>query len=84
VVITAMAMATRRLRFASGVCIAPLRRPVNLGAAASLSGGRVVAGPGSGWMAPPLFGLAKGPSLDDQLDAIRRTGEELGLSPPSD
>jgi alkanesulfonate monooxygenase SsuD/methylene tetrahydromethanopterin reductase-like flavin-dependent oxidoreductase (luciferase family) len=29
----------------------------------------------------PLFGLAKGPSLDDQLDAIQRTGEELALSP---
>ena len=80
VAIAAMAASTRTLRFTTGVYVAPLRHPVNLAkalsTAARLSGGRVMAGLGAGWMKEEfdLLGAqfeTRGGRFDEVLAIVR-------------
>jgi alkanesulfonate monooxygenase SsuD/methylene tetrahydromethanopterin reductase-like flavin-dependent oxidoreductase (luciferase family) len=86
--IAAMTTATTRLRFTTGVFILPLRHPVelakSLGTAARLSGERVIAGFGAGWMREEfdLVGEAferRGARMDEMIEVLRKlwTGEMI-------
>jgi probable F420-dependent oxidoreductase len=86
VTIAAMAAATARLRFTTGVYIAPLRHPIVLakaiGTVARLFPGRVVAGFGAGWLREEFDILGeqfdrRGRRMDEMLALMRRlwTGE---------
>ena len=81
VAIAALAQATTRLRFTTGVYVAPLRHPVELAkalsTAARMSGDRVVGGFGAGWMQEEfdLVGepfAARGARLDEMIEVMRR------------
>lgn len=86
VAIAAMATATRRLHFTTGVYIAPLRHPLeiakSIGSASVLSQGRTALGAGIGWMKEEFEILGKdfhtrGERMDECIDILRRawTGE---------
>lgn len=86
VAIAAMASATRRLRFTTGVYVAPLRSPFalakSLSTLALLSNDRVIGGFGAGWMKEEfdLVGQAfeaRGARMDEMIEVMRRlwTGE---------
>jgi probable F420-dependent oxidoreductase len=86
VAIGAMAAATSRLRFGTGVFIGPLRQPIVLAkavsTAAAISGDRVVCGLGAGWMKEEFDAVgeefaSRGRRLDELTSILRRlwTGE---------
>jgi probable F420-dependent oxidoreductase len=88
VTIAAMAAATSRLRFTTGVYIAPLRHPIILakaiGTVARLFPGRVVAGFGAGWLREEFDILGeqferRGRRMDEMLVVMRQlwTGETV-------
>lgn len=81
VAITAMAAATRRLKFATMVYILPLHHPVEVakavGTAAFFSGNRVVLGAGAGWMREEFDVLGvdftkRGKRFDESIEILRR------------
>ena len=78
--ISAMAVATVRLRFATAVYLAALRHPLlvaqSVSTAAALSGDRVALGVGAGWMAEEFAPLGqdfrtRGPRLDEMIEVLR-------------
>ncbi|MFQ5415718.1 MAG: LLM class F420-dependent oxidoreductase [Myxococcota bacterium] len=86
VAITAMAAATRRLRFATMVSVLPLHHPLEIakavGTAALFSDNRVVLGAGAGWMREEFEALGvdfatRGRRFDESIAVLRRmwTGE---------
>ena len=86
VAIAAMATATTTLRFTPGVYIAPLRDPFSLAKSLStvarLSGDRVIAGLGAGWMKEEFDVMgtafeARGARMDEMIEVMRLlwTGE---------
>ncbi len=86
VAIAAMATATQRLRFTTGVYIAPLRHPLeiakSIGITSVLSQGRTALGAGIGWMKEEFDILGRdfhtrGKRMDECIDILRRawTGE---------
>lgn len=86
VAIAAMATATTRLHFTTGVYIAPLRHPLetakSVGIASLLSGGRTALGVGIGWMKEEFEILGRdfhtrGRRLDEGIEVLRKawTGE---------
>jgi probable F420-dependent oxidoreductase len=90
VAIATMAQATQRLRFSTGVYVAPLRDPFSLakaiGTASVLSGGRVVCGFGSGWLAEEFDVLgvdfaSRGKRFDEMLNVMKLlwTGEAVSF-----
>lgn len=89
VTIAAMATATQKLRFTTGVYVAPLRDPFSLakatGTASALSGGRLICGFGVGWMKEEFDLLqtpfkGRGARLDEQIEVLRLlwSGEMVG------
>jgi probable F420-dependent oxidoreductase len=79
VAIAAMAQATQRLRFTTGVYIGPLRDVFSLaksvGTAAAFAPGRVACGLGAGWMREEFDAVgqpfdARGPRFDEMLDVL--------------
>jgi probable F420-dependent oxidoreductase len=79
VAIAAMAQATRRLRFTTGVYVAPLRDVFSLaksvGSAAALAPGRVACGLGAGWMREEFDAVGqpfdtRGARFDEMLDVL--------------
>jgi len=86
VAIAAMATATERLHFTTGVYIAPLRHPLeiakSIGIASVLSQGRTALGAGIGWMKEEFEILgedfhSRGKRMDECIEILRRawTGE---------
>ncbi|MFP8878269.1 MAG: TIGR03619 family F420-dependent LLM class oxidoreductase, partial [Myxococcota bacterium] len=86
VAIAAMATATQRLHFTTGVYIAPLRHPLeiakSIGIASVLSQGRTALGAGIGWMKEEFEILGedfhtRGKRMDECIEILRRawTGE---------
>jgi len=80
VAIMAMAAVTTRLKFNTGVYIAPLRDPVSMAKSLStlsrLSGNRVLPGFGAGWMKEEfdIVGQrfdARGARMDEQIEVMR-------------
>jgi len=80
VLISAMAAVTRRLRFTTGVYVAPARDLVTVaklvGTAAVLSGNRVALGVGAGWCRQEFEATGqrfedRGRRLDDMIPALR-------------
>lgn len=78
--ISAMAVATERLRFTTSIYIATLRHPLEVAKAVAttqtLSGGRVALGVGAGWMKEEFDILgrdyaSRGRQLDELLDVCR-------------
>lgn len=76
----ALAMATRRMRFMTGVYLLALRHPIevakNVATLDRLSGGRFVLGVGSGWLEEEYeqFGVdfaRRGARLDEAIDVLR-------------
>jgi probable F420-dependent oxidoreductase len=91
VAIGAMAAATTRLRFGTGVFVGPLREPIGLAkaisTAAALSHDRVVCGLGAGWMKEEFDAVAvdfttRGARLDELPVVLRRlwTGQMVEYS----
>lgn len=86
VAMAAMAATTTRLRFTTGVYVAPLRNPFalakSMSTVARMSGNRVIGGFGAGWMREE-FDLvnepfdARGARMDELIEVMRRlwTGE---------
>ena len=81
VAIAAMATATVRLHFTTGVYIAPLRHPLeiakSIGIASVLSQGRTALGAGIGWMKEEFEILGedfhtRGKRMDECIDILRR------------
>jgi len=81
VTIGALATATRRLRFVTGVFVLPARNVFQVaktvGTAAVLSGGRVALGVGAGWMREEFELLEqpfarRGPRMDEMLEVLRK------------
>ncbi len=79
--ISAMAAATQRLHFATGICIAPLRHPIALAksvaTASVLSGGRTALGVGVGWIREEFDQLGpdfatRGVRLDEMIEVMRK------------
>jgi probable F420-dependent oxidoreductase len=88
VAIAAMASATRRLRFATGVFVGPLREPLSLAKAVStaaiLSNDRLVCGLGVGWLKEEFDAVGsdfmnRGSRLDELVIILRQlwTGESV-------
>jgi probable F420-dependent oxidoreductase len=84
--IAAMAAATSRLRFGTGVFVGPLREPINLAKAIStaavISQGRLVCGLGAGWMKEEFDAVGmdfatRGSRLDEMISVLTKlwTGE---------
>lgn len=84
--IAAMAQVTQRLRFSTGVFVAPLRDPFSLaksiGTVAGLADGRLSCGFGAGWLEEEfeIVGVdftSRGARMDEMLDVLRLlwTGE---------
>lgn len=78
--ISAMATATRRLRFTTAIYVAPLRHPLevakSVATAAALSGGRVALGAGAGWLEEEFAQLSqefrsRGRRLDEMIEILR-------------
>lgn len=91
VAIAAMATATQKLHFTTGVYIAPLRHPLeiakSIGIASVLSEGRTALGAGIGWMKEEFEILGedfrtRGKRMDECIEILRRawTGETFEYS----
>ena len=81
VLMSVLAQATTRLRFATNVYILPLRHPVevakSLSTAAVFSGDRLILGVGAGWMRDEFDVLGRafekrGARIDEQVEIIRK------------
>jgi probable F420-dependent oxidoreductase len=79
--ISAMATATRRLRFTTAVYIAPLRHPLVVASAVAtasvLSGGRLAFGAGVGWIREEYDQLGvdfhtRGQRLDEMIEVLKK------------
>jgi probable F420-dependent oxidoreductase len=89
---SALAVATRRVRIGSGVLVMPLRHPAvtakTLAAADLLSGGRIVLGVGVGWLReefealglPALHFERRGAVTDDYIRAVKEMWTSTGPS----
>jgi probable F420-dependent oxidoreductase len=80
-VIVHMAAATSVLRFGTSIALAPLRHPIEIartvGSAQFLTGGRVVAGFGVGWLAEEYAAVGadfdhRGRNMDEILEVLTR------------
>lgn len=79
--LTAMAMATERLKLSCAVYVLPLRNPIEVakasGTLARISGGRAVLGVGAGWMKEEfdVYGVdfkTRGRRFDECIEVIRK------------
>jgi len=79
--LTAMAMATTRLKLSCAVYVLPLRNPIEVakasGTLARLSGGRAILGVGAGWMKEEfdVYGVdfaSRGRRMDECIEVIRK------------
>jgi probable F420-dependent oxidoreductase len=81
ITITAMALATKQLRFATNILIAPLRHPIllakSIGTVAAIIGDRLDVGLGAGWMREEFDALGvdfstRGSRLNETIVALRQ------------
>ncbi len=79
--ITAMAMATERLKLSTAVYVLPLRHPIEVakatGTIARISGGRLILGAGAGWMKEEfdVYGVdfeTRGRRMDESVEVMRK------------
>ena len=79
--ITAMAMATTRLKFSTAVYVLPLRNPIEIakatGTIARISDNRLILGAGAGWMKEEFdaYGVefkTRGKRMDETIDVLRK------------